>query len=906
MIPALSVAGRGRSTPSAVSFGPVVDRINLLKPYRIAWSGGDIGSLASTNVQTNSAANSINQWIPGDPSQDRTFPIGSTTPTYVSFSGPVAGPGGAVTAYKLAEVMDDVVVPAYPAKPVPWALTGFNSKWASFWSHCVACVPCWEGTGAPNYYTAGGVLGPALTQVGSPTWGTVDGSSIHFEPGANDWRIMPVAGNDIFPTAHGTFLMVRKPTSTANNSWGILSTLADGLFWLIGIVTSGTGTFGWGNAFSASFPSYPVSTTEVIMEALVVGTTGTTAYRRSASSGVQGIRLVTVSNVTTRVKGNNPFSLTMGYGGGPAIQEDVMFFACLDEEWTQDQVLLWMNDPYGPIRTDGGSATLHPGRSNIHYALAGCCYLQRISPPNKVRLRFATFAKASGRSRFKFELSIGSTAYVNARSTGVSCIFDVVGGNATVPVAFGAGSGGSPPTSISFTPGPATITPVAGAPGWFYCTMDAVTCVGINGTDGGVVCVISTDAGSGLGAENILFAAPGGDGIIFAGTRLLPPGAFALNTTLLFDDFDDFSTIDEGMTQAPGFNWYGDLHWPASFEYPPYVLTPPGQVPSTFCRISAPSILTIDKDGGVPGLVSFSWPGGGTPDATGSYPVSSCVGNFFHPPAFFEIKSRFPDIPTGAGTAHAPPVFWTVAVENYLQHNWFNPTTPDALGNIQNPSDNSIQPSVAAAGGATVLTFSYVPLYYRKPGMRIYDNAVPPVIPNGTKIVSATSTTITIDHPLNAPGVTTSSRIHMVYYVENDFYEVVGWANPTPAVAHYPYCTLIDSPGYWSQTGTPIGPTNSSGSAFHLYQHLWLAETVDQYGLSMSFYDGIYWDVNVAGVAGNPNLKIYGANIAGDPTGTRFGTFTTADNPAVNNFVVWIGACEGWPQDIDWVRIIGP
>jgi hypothetical protein len=936
MIPVLSTAFRGIPPPPVTpSFGATADRINCLKPLKISYP-----TIAGSVAQTDAAANYINQWNAGDPSQDG-FPAG-TGPAYVSFSAPVAGPGGGPTAYQMIEVKDDIV-PAYNPKPAPWALTGFDSKWTDFWTNAVCVVPCWEGSGSPHYYTAGGVLGPALTQVGTSTWGAVDGSSLHFATGANDWRIVPTGPVDFFPTTHATFLMVRKLGGTPNPgpgspNWGFgmqANTGAGQIYFSYGIsVVANLMTCGWSGANVANVASWPFTTTDVEIVAMVVGTTqGCSVYRKVASSPVQGVTMVLNSGTPgTRTQVNDQFGLTMSYQATGCIQQDVIFFACLGEEWTQTQVLTWMNDPYAPIRTDGGNPVPHLGKPSPHYAICGS---NRIMRNDKLVLRFATFAHASStRGRFKLEVSNGPSTYISARQTGVTVIFDIAGGQATTPVLFGGTlTGGSPtPVAANFTAGAAHITAVTGFPGWYYCTLDFTTNTGYNGTNGGVICYLTIDNGTGTGAESTVYAAPGGDFITLWQTRLLPYNAFALNNAVLFDDFLSTSTmfLHPGTGTFPpvcpaGFNWYNVWHWPANKDYPGY--NPPNpmlgtivQDPSTF-TISG-SVLKIvnmppPTNAGL-GLVSFGWndAGGGSPDTGGQYPFpGGCVGNFFHPPAYFELKASFPDLPTAP--ANGIPAWWVVAVENYLQHDWFNPTTSDAssnwgVGSVPPGGGAALveqfapQVNAAVPIGGTVLPFNYVPTFFRKPGMRIY--ASNGAIPANTRVASFTTTSITLDTPVASPGIPINHPIHITWYVEDDFFELSGATSTDPSVAHFVYQTLIDIPGTFEAQAQPSGPTNNfgNGTVFHLHQHLWLSEVAGvQYGIQMAFYDGMFWD-NTGGTIGGTTTKTYGANINGSSFTGATGAFTIADVPGANHFVMWITGNLNWPLFIDWVRVLGP
>jgi hypothetical protein len=103
MIPALTAPAKGRSIPATASFGAVADRINLLKPCSVHYSSPTVSPI----VQTDAAANNINQWIPGDPSQG-SYPPGVGSSPLVTMDGPVTGPSGASNAYKLTEVADGV------------------------------------------------------------------------------------------------------------------------------------------------------------------------------------------------------------------------------------------------------------------------------------------------------------------------------------------------------------------------------------------------------------------------------------------------------------------------------------------------------------------------------------------------------------------------------------------------------------------------------------------------------------------------------------------------------------------------------------------------------------------------------------------------------------------------------
>jgi hypothetical protein len=900
MIPIAStqVGGQlGAGVTPLNAFGLVANRINMLKPNVLDTVGNSFS-------QTAIPANFINQWEPGDPSQipfpgPWTGPY--TGPDFVTFGSPVAAPDGTMTAYPIVEVHDDTV-PAYAAKPAPWALTGFSPTWNDFWNHCVCCVPCWEGTGSPRYYTAGGVLAtPMLTQVGSPTWGTVDGSSLHFPNGSNDWRVEPVAGVDIFPTTHGTFLMVRQLHEAVpvppNAAFGILATDAGGLlFWY---PYAGTATAGWGNvAFvSATWPD----TTVIQIIALVIGTSGITVYQRLATSPMQAVQMGHSATVTTRTAGNYQFGLAQGYNSAATVSQDVSFFAALNEEWTASQVELWANDPYAPIRPDGGSSVMHTGQASPHFVVAGCPYANRphITGGFAIRHEFQCYAKAGTRSRFKLELSNIAATGLRSRQAGVTTIFDLVGGQVAIaPAAFGSGTIDG--ELVQWTPGPATITPVTGVTGWYLCKLQVLSNVSSSAATGeGVVCIITTDAGSGLTAENTEFPAAGGDTIYLWQTRLLPQGAFELNNLQFFDDFDSLGTIDLTYSLTPGFNWYIANHWPSSMNYSGYnPPNPPPHTPASDFSVTG-SVLSFVGPGDSAGLlqigiVSFYWDGTGSPDTTGQYSLSSAKGNLFRPPMLAEIKSKWPNVPSSP--ALGPPVFWAVDVKSYLQLNWFNPDTPDAMHNL-GPTGGLITNAPTAAG-SNVLHFASVTMPFRKPGMLVFDDAG--VIPDITRVTSFTSTTITLNKNVTGAGVASGAEIHLSWYSELDFYENTGWADTSTGTAHHPYTTMQDLNGFWNET-VPSGPSNASGDAFHLYQTLWLPVSANQHGLIVMFRDGMYWDQSSTPGSVMP----YDLTLKADGAGQRLGAFTVADDPSAHYVILCGGGGDMWTHQVDHIAIYG-
>ncbi|HEX4500629.1 MAG TPA: hypothetical protein VH187_05565 [Scandinavium sp.] len=203
---------------------------------------------------------------------------------------------------------------------------------------------------------------------------------------------------------------------------------------------------------------------------------------------------------------------------------------------------------------------IEAANNNQHYITAGYFTLENLTT---YALRLGIVVQVAGRTRIAILAndsdqesanSVVGPVLPSANPGGVEAVFDLAGGQvAVVSTAFGTGW---------LVAGPATIAPLAGSPGWYFCTVDFVK-PNQNATGRGIVkCVIKLDNGSGTAAKSDSYLGDGTSGVLIWRTCLLPPTAWGFNNQVFFEDFLDTSGIDMNNTRAPGFNIYVNNFWP--------------------------------------------------------------------------------------------------------------------------------------------------------------------------------------------------------------------------------------------------------------------------------------------------------------------------------------------------------
>lgn len=494
--------------------------------------------------------------------------------------------------------------------------------------------------------------------------------------------------------------------------------------------------------------------------------------------------------------------------------------------------------------------------NSIHCVRAGAKYTSSGFIDKAMSYGIVVYAKTAERSRFRLELSNQETIGVNAAVGGVRATYDTSNGTISSAAAVFGSLGGN-----VFTSAAATIE--ASLDGWYKCTLSGK--MPDNPAPGvyvGPFCTIYLDNGSGTS-----YVGDGSSGMLFWQARCLPLRAFDITERTFFDDFDSINTIDNSNTQAPGFNWYVDHEapaWPATVA-----------VPADYSI--AGSVLTIKNDpsgGANKTLVSAVWIGSGF----GVSPVSgSWVGTHFQLPALMEARAWWND---PGLVASGCPAFWTTAREISEFPSIFG-SGVDGLFNAAYTPGGLLQASANAAAGTRVITFAYAPTWVRRVGTMIAGTGIAP----GSAVVSATSTTITLDRDLIAPGVSNGQDVKSYWATEMDVFEVQ--RIPDGPTLHKPFTTRHPFPYHTQEAAGVIGAISGTDTDYrnpHSYQLLWLPATATEPGLRMSFTEG----------------QLMQVEIWQSGTDFRDGRFGTEDD---QNFPIWIGAASDFNAFFDWVAI---
>lgn len=235
-------------------------------------------------------------------------------------------------------------------KPAQWPLTPalVDPKWGWIHKHATRLLPFWGGGGVPRDYSSNKAT---ITQSGTAaSWGAgVRGSVFDFTGVTTKLDL----GNavDVLPsTDRGTFLFVRRltdqllrnATSFGSENIAIDDRVACFLPWSSG---GGTYFFDWGNPnvdgraekTGIGKDSGPVETI-----AFVAGPAGLRGFQNG---------IVIASNTVAAMRSHGTtehFFINGGIDDGDL--QEVLFFAVLDYEATDQEIAQWHDDPFGSIR----------------------------------------------------------------------------------------------------------------------------------------------------------------------------------------------------------------------------------------------------------------------------------------------------------------------------------------------------------------------------------------------------------------------------------------------------------------------------------------------------------------------------------------------------------------------------
>jgi hypothetical protein len=251
----------------------------------------------------------------------------------------------------------------FDPKPLFWAFDvgSTDPDWWDFWQACIGVAAAWEGTGATPRFISGTRqdIVSNLSKLGSPTVTSIPGQGPSFGfNGTDGWQFPAFGGADIIPTKRVTYLIVRRLRQallfTVPTSFGIFS-LADpdraGGHYPYSTPFNTQLVWDFGGSSSPNriltAPGTYTPTTNVECFAFVAGSRGSAIYLNGQVIGSQ-------STALTRTKSNTVVGIGTGQGSGTEQgnqePEDISFFAILDAEWTQGQVIRWTQDPYAPLR----------------------------------------------------------------------------------------------------------------------------------------------------------------------------------------------------------------------------------------------------------------------------------------------------------------------------------------------------------------------------------------------------------------------------------------------------------------------------------------------------------------------------------------------------------------------------
>ena len=209
------------------------------------------------------------------------------------------------------------------------------------------------------------------------------------------------------------------------------------------------------------------------------------------------------------------------------------------------------------LAPDGSSTAqkiIESSLNQTHHLSAGCLIPFGFQE-YMAKFRLAVYAKAGERTRILLEIKDNPQAVelpnMGSHSS-AKALFDLVGGQVV--------------NGVQTTGGPrqvegAAASIVAQSGGWYLCILDVFIgpwtfAQAIGHAGSGIHASLYLDSGSGLDAESVSYDGDGTSGIYVWKSNLLPTRAWELNQLGLFDDFEDYSTIDTENTRQPGFTWY--------------------------------------------------------------------------------------------------------------------------------------------------------------------------------------------------------------------------------------------------------------------------------------------------------------------------------------------------------------
>ncbi len=259
----------------------------------------------------------------------------------------------------------------------------------------------------------------------------------------------------------------------------------------------------------------------------------------------------------------------------------------------------------------------------------------------------AGFFKYSGR-RVVLQLSSNSggndgNGDPNPIEVGCQAVFDLLNGAIGVANTVFDNSGGFAGPWLAY---PAEIVNFGN--GWYRCTISAYIDNGQIAQSNGFAANVYADNGTGSGAASRSYAGDNTKGFYAWRINAMPIGAYALNSTVFFDGFDDptLSNFDLLNVKDPTKTWFLDASspWDAHTPTNPNLLSASG------------SVITYAAGGSHPdGFHSVA--------ALSSTPPSGYVGQGWKPPYMIEAKVKWQyNLETGQGD----PAHWTQALDFLL------------------------------------------------------------------------------------------------------------------------------------------------------------------------------------------------------------------------------------------------
>ena len=384
------------------------------------------------------------------------------------------------------------------------------------------------------------------------------------------------------------------------------------------------------------------------------------------SGGVFGARGSTGPAPTTVFFGGLAERLNMIFPGhddtsfGSNPHYDLLAGANYFNQWT-----IW-NQSFGGgsnIATGsfGGSITAPDGTntarkfvestSNTEHFVSAACIGTSLSIIGK--FRFAAFLQYAGR---RVALSVAAPAQSSMSPSfspfqtnrGFRAIFDLANGQ--------IGLDSTAIGSSGWTADPAVILPFGG--GWYLCYFDVFinssTPLLANGQN--FYCYIQLDNGTGTNAASLTYTGDGSSGVYGWRTNVMPPAAYAMNSTVFFDDFLDSSRGNFDLTNSldPTKTWFiqnGTPYVPNSFD----PVTPIADIPVSN------SILNI-KPTTAPTLTLATFAALNQASITAGY-----VGQGWKAPFLFECNFKY-DMAADASNGLQTIALWTWSIEYVTRH----------------------------------------------------------------------------------------------------------------------------------------------------------------------------------------------------------------------------------------------